>query len=213
MENNRNPLYPVFLKLHQLRMIIVGGGEVGYEKLSFMLKSSPEANITMVATWFSKEVTELLNSHDYQVEFRQKEFEPTDLEGYDLVVAATNDRSLNEQVHRAAKKNGQLINVADTPDLCDFYLGSIVTKGPLKIAISTNGKSPTFAKRFRQMLEAALPEEIDDLLLQLHTFRDRLQGDFTVKVNQLNQLTSQLLDEEALARVEGEDIYGQKNNN
>ena len=212
MVNNRNPLYPVFLKLHELQMVIVGGGEVGFEKLSFMLKSSPDANITMVATWFSKEVNELLSSGDYQVNLVKKAFESTDLDGYDLVVAATNDRSLNEFVHQTAKLNGQLINVADTPDLCDFYLGSIVTKGPLKIAISTNGKSPTFAKRFRQMLEMALPEDIDALLLHLHEFRDHLQGDFTTKVNQLNKITAQLLDEEVLAHVKDENIYGQKVN-
>ncbi len=208
MENNRNPLYPVFLKLHQLRMVIIGGGEVGYEKLSFILKSSPEANITMVATWFSDEVKSLLKDGNYQVKTIIKAFEPIDLQGFDLVIAATDDRKLNEQIHQAAKDRQQLINVADTPDLCDFYLGSIVTKGPLKIAISTNGKSPTFAKRFRQMLETALPEDIDALLLKLHEFRDHLQGDFTTKVNQLNDLTAQLLEEAALA--EAEDIYGQK---
>ena len=208
MENNRNPLYPVFLKLHQLRMVIIGGGEVGYEKLSFILKSSPEANITMVATWFSDEVKSLLKDGNYQVKTIIKAFEPIDLQGFDLVIAATDDRKLNEQIHQAAKNRQQLINVADTPDLCDFYLGSIVTKGPLKIAISTNGKSPTFAKRFRQMLETALPEDIDALLLKLHEFRDHLQGDFTTKVNQLNDLTAQLLEEAALA--EAEDIYGQK---
>lgn len=207
MKNNRNPLYPIFLKLHQLRMVIIGGGEVGYEKLSFMLKSSPEANITMVATWFSEGVKKMLEEGRYNVDLIEKAFDSSDLQDFDLVVAATNDRVLNQQVHQAAKANGQLINVADTPDLCDFYLGSIVTKGPLKIAISTNGKSPTFAKRFRQMLETALPEDIDTLLLQLHQFRDRLQGDFTTKVNQLNELTAQLLDEEAMA--DAKDIYGQ----
>ena len=186
-------------------MIIVGGGEVGYEKLSFMLKSSPNANITMVATWFSEEVKELLASANYNVKCIEKAFEPQDLKGYDLVVAATNFKELNSSIHAAAKSNGQLINVADTPHLCDFYLGSIVTKGPLKIAISTNGKSPTFAKRFRQLLESALPENIDELLLNLHKFRDRLTGDFSQKVKALNDVTAGLLTPEEL---EGhKDIY------
>ena len=71
-----------------------------------------------------------------------------------------------------------MVNVADTPDLCDFYMGGIVTKGNLKIAISTNGKSPTVAKRLRQWLEAVLPDEIDDLLETLRRYRKTLKRRF-----------------------------------
>jgi len=81
------------------------------------------------------------------------------------------------------------VNVADTPDLCDFYLGGIVTKGNLKIAISTNGKSPTAAKRLRQLLEEVLPEEIDDLLDNLNAYRDTLKGDSEYKVKAMNEIT------------------------
>ena len=205
MDDNRNPLYPIFLKLHQLKMIIIGGGEVGYEKLSFMLKCSPDADITMVATWYSEDVKELLSKGKYKVKCIEKAFEKNDLIGFDLVVAATNLKDLNESIHAAAKANAQLINVADTPDLCDFYLGSIVTKGPLKIAISTNGKSPTFAKRFRQLLESTLPENLDDIILNLHKFRDRLSGDFSEKVKMLNKITSGLLSSEELKKHQ--DVY------
>ncbi len=87
-----------------------------------------------------------------------------------------------------------MCNIADTPELCDFYLGSIVTRGPLKVAISTNGQSPTFAKRFRQWLEAELPElETTDLIDNLKLFRDRLTGNFQTKVRELNTLTGSLL--------------------
>jgi precorrin-2 dehydrogenase/sirohydrochlorin ferrochelatase len=82
-----------------------------------------------------------------------------------------------------------LINVADTPELCDFYLGGVVTKGDLKIAISTNGKSPTLAKRIREMLEEAIPENINDLLENLNKLRKSLKGDFESKVEQLNEIT------------------------
>ena len=109
------------------------------------------------------------------------------------MIAATNFRDLNEQVRTAAKANGALVNVADTPELCDFYLGSIVTRGSLKVAISTNGCSPTFSKRFRQWLEAILPEDTGVLLQNLNDFRSRLRGDFSEKVRQLNSLTAGLL--------------------
>jgi len=191
-----NPLYPIFLKLHKLRMLIVGAGEVGYEKLFFILKSSPEANITVVAPWVSPELTELLEKSAYNVTIVKKTFEVSDIDGHDLIVAATNIRELNHEVQRAAKAAGKLINVADTPDLCDFYLGSIVTRGPLKVAISTNGQSPTFAKRFRQVLEKTLPEDVGELLDNLKEIRDQLTGDFNAKVQALNEVTASLLEKE-----------------
>ncbi len=193
METKKNPLYPVFLKLHNLRMLIVGAGEVGYEKLFFILKSSPDANITVVAPWVSPELEALLSKENYNVEIIKKEFAVSDISGHDLIVAATNIRELNHEVQRAAKAVGKLINVADTPELCDFYLGSIVTRGPLKVAISTNGQSPTFAKRFRQVLESTLPEDVGDLLDNLKEIRDQLTGDFNAKVKALNEVTASLL--------------------
>ncbi len=192
----RNTLYPIFLKLRQLRLLIVGAGEVGCEKLTFMLKSSPDADITVVAKEVLPPVEELLGQYPAaKVDIRTKAFEPEDVQGFDLVVAATNFESLKREVREAAKAAGALVNVADTPALCDFYLGSIVTRGHLKVAISTNGQSPTFAKRFRQWLEALLPEETDALLGRLKDYRDRLSGDFETKVRELNQLTASLLEE------------------
>jgi siroheme synthase-like protein len=194
MNESQNPLYPIFLKLHQLNMLIVGAGEVGYEKLSFILKSSPDARITIVAPEVSGQIREeLLKYPDHKVRILQKPFEPTDLPGHDLIIAATNIKALNRQVQQEAKKHQKLINVADTPDLCDFYLGSIVTRGDLKVAISTNGKSPTLAKRFRQLLEAILPKEANDLLTNLHQIRNQLEVGFTQKVKKLNALTATLV--------------------
>lgn len=194
-----NPLYPVFLKLEQLHMLIIGAGEVGYEKLFFILKSTPKAKITMIATWINPEIRDLLENHpNHRVDIIVKAFEPDDIKpNHDLVIAATNLRELNEAIQKAAKAKGKLINVADTPALCDFYLGSIVTKGWLKIAISTNGKSPTFAKRFRQVLEEVLPNETSALLDNLYIIRDRLQADFSQKVKQLNHLTASLVEKPA----------------
>lgn len=191
---NRNPLYPIFLKLHTLNMLIVGAGEVGFEKLSFILKSSPDAKITVVAPWVNPEILGLLDSlPNHKVNIIRRKFEANDVDGNDLIIAATNLKELNLEVKKYAKAAGKLINVADTPDECDFYLGSIVTRGNLKVAISTNGKSPTFAKRFRQVLEEILPENTGDLLSNLKVVRDRLKGDFAYKVEKLNEITADLI--------------------
>ncbi len=193
---NQNPLYPVFFKLDKLQMLVVGAGEVGYEKMFFILKSSPNANITIVAPWAREEVSELIANEAYQITWQQRKFEASDVDDYDLIVAATNFPEVNQEVYAAAKAQRKLINVADTPELCDFYLGSIVTRGNLKVAISTNGKSPTFAKRFRQVLEEVLPDDSAALVENLKIFRDRLKGDFSHKVEELNKITSSLLTSE-----------------
>ena len=188
-----NPLYPIFLKLHQLNLLIVGAGNVGFEKLFFILKSSPDAKITLVAKEVSKEIVQLLSSQKYKVRMIQKAFEASDVEGFDMIIAATDIKALNRKIHAAAKAKGILVNVADTPDLCDFYLGSIVTKGNLKVAISTNGQSPTFAKRFRQVLEEILPDDVTNLIDNLKTIRDRLTSNFSQKVKELNIITESLI--------------------
>ena len=87
-------------------------------------------------------------------------------------------RQLHEEIKARANEKGILVNVADTPDLCDFYLGSIVQKGNLKIAISTNGKSPTAAKRIKEVLHEALPGELDEVIENLHKVRKQTQWQF-----------------------------------
>lgn len=190
---SRNVLYPVFLKLDKFDILIVGGGDAGAEKMRYIMKSSPNARVTLVAPEFIEEVAEIAGRHE-QVIVHKRNFEEGDLNGKKLVIVATDDRELNKEIRELAVARNILTNVADTPDLCDFYLGSIVTKGDLKVAISTNGKSPTFAKRFRMLLEDILPENITETLDRLKTIRDSLKGDFQHKIDVLNQITSNLIE-------------------
>jgi siroheme synthase-like protein len=101
---------------------------------------------------------------------------------------------LHETIRKFARTKRILVNVADTPDLCDFYLGSVVTRGNLKIGVSTNGKSPTISKRMREYLEEAIPEETNELLENMHRIREQIKGDFNHKVKVLNDLTSSWLE-------------------
>lgn len=187
----RNELYPIFLKVHVLNVTIVGGGWVGLEKLGFLLKSSPGANVKIVSKDFNLELIELADNHN--VTLLKKSYEPADLNGSQLVIAATNDEGVNIQVYHDAKAKNILVNVADNPPYCDFYMGGIVTKGNVKIAISTNGKSPTTAKRLRQFFEEVLPDDINKLVENLNSYRKTLKADFEEKVEQLNTLTESLI--------------------
>jgi len=187
----QNQLYPIFLKLSQLNILIVGGGKVAEEKLRFLLKSSPNAQILVVSKDFSSELLEFIKNHN--ILLVKMVYNKTVLKNKQIIIAATNNKAINRQIYEDAKKKNILINVVDTPELCDFYLGGIVTKGHVKIAISTNGKSPILAKKLRQYFELFLPENLDDLAKNLSKYRKSLRHDFTRKVTKLNEITKNLL--------------------
>ena len=188
-----NVLFPVFLKLHELDLLVVGGGNVGLEKLEAILRNSPRARVTVVGKEIlRKEIYKLAEKHPF-VRVVEDKFRRKYLRNKDIVVLATDSRPLHEKIVKINKRKRLLTNVADTPDLCDFYLGSVVKKGDLKIGISSNGKSPTLTKRIREYLEEAIPNDVQTLLDQLKELRDQLKGDFDYKVRKLNEVTQDWL--------------------
>lgn len=189
-----NQLFPVFIKLNTIQTVLIGAGPVGLEKLSALLNNSPEARVTVIGLEILSELNELAGTYE-NVQVVQKAFEPSDLDGADLIVAATNNTTLNEEIRALANERNLLANFADKPELCNFYLGSVVKKGDLKIAISTNGKSPTIAKRLKEVLTDSLPNELNDTLQQMESLRNTLNGDFASKVKKLNEVTSLLIEE------------------
>ncbi|MGB3150243.1 MAG: bifunctional precorrin-2 dehydrogenase/sirohydrochlorin ferrochelatase [Maribacter sp.] len=186
-----NELYPIFLKVSNLNILIVGGGNVALEKLTFLLKSSPNARVQMVSPMFREDTIVLANK--YKIEMVIDRYQNKFLEDKHVVVATTDNVSVNELVYEECRKRNILVNVADNPPFCDFYMGGIVTKGNVKVAISTNGKSPTTAKRLRQFFEDVIPENIDDLVQNLNEFRKTIKGDFEEKVETLNEFTKGLV--------------------
>lgn len=194
-----NNLFPVFLKLEELSVLVVGAGKVGLEKLTAILHNAPATRVTVVAAEISEGVRRLIE-HYPKVTVLNKNYETKDLDGIEVLVVATNNKLTSAAIRTEAKAKNILVNVADTPDLCDFYLGSIVQKGNLKIGISTNGKSPTAAKRIKEVLNSALPEELDDVILNLHRVRNKLNGNFESKVKKLNEITKVLVEKEDIEK-------------
>lgn len=188
-----NQLFPVFLKLNDLHTVLIGGGKVGLEKLTAILSNSTQAQVTVISREFLPEIYELAAQYD-GLTIIQKSFTDDDLNDAEVVIAATNDSDLNKYIRQAAHDRKLLINVADKPELCDFYLASIVQKGDLKLAISTNGKSPTIAKRLKEVLNESIPDELDTTLQQMSELRNTLTGDFADKVKTLNKVTSVLVE-------------------
>ena len=188
---HKNTLFPIFLKPESIRLLIVGGGNVALEKLQAIFSNSPAATVKLVAEKIAPATLQFLQSK--QIPYTEKLFSEQDLQAVNLVIVAVNDKNASRQIKICCQHNNILTNVADTPDLCDFYLSSVVQKGDLKIAISTNGKSPTIAKRVKEVLTEAFPDEIDDVLANLAAIREQLSGDFQQKVQQLNKITEVLV--------------------
>ena len=189
-----NSLFPLFVKADQINILLVGGGEIAEEKLHFLLKSSPEANVKVVAREVQESVRQIVETFD-TVTLDVREFRDSDVNDKHLIIAATNNPELNDHIKWLANHKNILLNVADKSTLCDFYLGGIVTKGDLKLAISTNGKSPIMAKRLRQFFEAELPENLDEVISELQQLRHKLNGSFERKLTALNKLTKELVNE------------------
>lgn len=187
-----NELFPIYVKLHQIQTLLVGAGNVGLEKLQAILANSPKAKVHIVAAEVSTEVHTLVQGKE-NIEVSERAFDESDIKNVDLIILATNNTTLNADIRQLASKHHILLNVADKPSLCDFYLGSVVCKGNLKIGISTNGKSPTIAKRIKEFLNELLPEEIDETLELMGQLRDNLKGDFQEKVRALNAHTKDVL--------------------
>ncbi|MGE8527144.1 MULTISPECIES: TSUP family transporter [Chryseobacterium] len=195
-----NSLYPIFLKLENLSLLIIGGGRISLEKLESVLGNSPETSIRLVAKEIIPEVRALQNQYP-NITLHERPYNNNDFKNTDLAIVAVNDIVLAEQIKEQAHQNSVLVNIADKPDLCDFYLGSIVKKGSLKIAISTNGKSPTIAKRLRETFTETIPDEMDHVLDNMQNIRNQLKGDFNYKVKELNKITTQYLSDGKVSPV------------
>ncbi|MEO8517134.1 MAG: TSUP family transporter [Flavobacterium sp.] len=187
-----NTLFPIFLKTDTFRFLIVGGGKIGLEKTETLLRQNPLVSIKIIAKEISEDLWKLLHKTPH-VDWEERSFENKDLALVDFVIIATEDTALNREIKHKANEEGILVNAADQPDLCDFYLGTIVNKGHLKIAISTNGKSPVLARRLREHLEEAIPNNIHESIENLNTFRDSHKGDIQTKLTSLNAATAVLV--------------------
>lgn len=186
-----NNLYPVFIKLDQIQTLIVGGGNVALEKVTFILRQSPKANIKVIAKEFHADLIKIAIQNN-NVKIVERTFVKSDLDGIKLLILATDDMNFNEETKHLAGEKNILTNVVDNPPLCDFYTSAVLRKGPVKIAVSSNGVSPTLAKRLRDVIADAIPNEVDESAELLNNIRIKIKGNLENKINTLNKVTSVL---------------------
>lgn len=163
-------LFPMFLKLEAQPCVVVGAGRIAEQKIGALLASG--ARVRVVAPQATESIQALAAAG--RLSWIERRFEPSDLDVSLLAVAATGDRSVNEEVFRAAGSRHVLCNAVDEPEHCDFYCPAVVRRGDLQIAISTSGHSPALAQRLRMELEALIGPEYEDLLRWLGRARSLL---------------------------------------
>ena len=168
-------LFPAFLKLHSRRVLVVGGGSIAAQKIPGLLEAG--AQVHVVSPKLAPQLAEWVRNRE--IDWSPKPFDPGDLDGAFLVIAATSLHDLNAQVYQEADRRNILCNAVDDVDHCHFYYGSIVQRGDLQIAISTNGKSPALAQRLRKELEQQFGPEYEHWLEWLGAARETLRAQST----------------------------------
>jgi siroheme synthase-like protein len=167
---NKGNMFPIFLKLEGRRCLVVGAGKVAEGKIRGLFDAGASVEVVapfavpQIQQWFSQGV----------LSWKQRVFEPRDLDHASIVITATPSHEVNTQVFQEAQLRNVLCNSVDDPENCDFYYPAVVRRGDLQIAISTNGRSPALAQRLRQELEQQFGPEYETWLEELGVRRDQL---------------------------------------
>ncbi|MDH5478104.1 MAG: bifunctional precorrin-2 dehydrogenase/sirohydrochlorin ferrochelatase [Nitrospinota bacterium] len=165
-------LYPIFMSLNDTRCVVVGGGDVAARKIAGLFAVG--ARVTVVAPRLAPSTAEQVDKGAAQ--WIEGVFTPRQLDGATLVIASTDNNEVNQEVAREAKARNIPVNVVDQPQLCSFFVPSVVRRGGLHIAISTSGSSPAIAKRVRKKLENDFGPEWAPYLELMSQARQRALG-------------------------------------
>ena len=193
--------YPVMLDVRGRKAIIVGGDRVAADKAAAL--SASGAQVSVIHPTFCDEL--LRQAGNQRVTLRRKAYEPGDLAGAFVVVAATNDAQLVEAIWTETQKNGQLVNIVDIPERCSFIMPSILRRDQLTIAVSTEGASPSLAKRIRQNLEEIFPLAYGTYLRLAALARTHLRKN-GVSYERRDDFFSDFFTSDVLARLVEEDV-------
>ncbi|SFR50004.1 siroheme synthase CysG [Thiomicrospira sp. ALE5] len=160
---------PIFMRLKGERVCVIGGGTIAARKSDLFIQAG--AKVEIISPELKGEMARMHQAG--LVSWQPTAFEPSLITGAKLVLAATDDQAVNEAVHQAATEMGIAVNIADQTELCDYILPSILQRGPITVAVSTGGRSPTFARHLRVQLEQALPTGLGEVALLLRQLRQQ----------------------------------------
>jgi siroheme synthase-like protein len=164
--------YPIFVELQDRRCVVIGGGREAQRKVEGLLAAG--GNVTVIAPKLTRDLQGLLA--EGRIDLQQREYREGDLEGYEVVMVATNDGAVNDAVSAEGKRLRVWVNAADDTKNCDFILPAVIRRGKIVVAASTSGTSPALARRLREELEAYLTEEMPPLADLLAEVREELRA-------------------------------------
>lgn len=162
--------YPINLDIRGRRCLVVGGGRVGARKVDSLVRCG--AVVTVVSLKAAPPLVRL--AAEKAIILKQRPYRSSDVEGMFLIIGATDNEALNRQINADAEHRNQLCNIADRPEICNFILPAIVSRGDFVMAVSTAGKSPAFAKHVRKRLETEFGPEYGTLLDLMGAIRNKL---------------------------------------
>jgi len=159
--------FPMYMDMQDLKVLVVGGGYIATEKLEKLVDFTKE--ITVIASEVSEEAYTLIKEHCLTL--YQRSYREGDIEGFDIVIVATDTVTLHKAIFEESRGSRILVNSVDNTDYCDFIFPSYVQKGDLTIAFSTGGASPAFAKYIRRHFEKIIPDSVGDFLKKMKELR------------------------------------------
>jgi precorrin-2 dehydrogenase/sirohydrochlorin ferrochelatase len=193
-----NTLFPIFLKLNDRLCTVVGGGPIATRKIAGLLEC--QALVRVIASAAAPDLRQLHREH--KIELHERAYRTGDIEGSLLVVAATNDDRLNTQIAQECARQRILCNIVDTPDLCDFYYGSVHTCDNLKIAISTNGAAPALGRKIKAELAERYPDTLGPYLRYLQNMREIVKEKIASGTQRKRIMETIVSDSELLTRCQ-----------
>lgn len=162
--------FPMFMDMNDLKVLVIGGGYIATEKLEKLVDFTKE--ITVIALRVEEEAKDLIDEH--ALVLQQRAYEVGDIEGFDIVIVATDTVELHKAIYEESRGSSILVNSVDNTDYCDFIFPSYVKKDALTIAFSTGGASPAFAKQIRQHFEKIIPDSVGEFLQKMKGLRSTM---------------------------------------
>jgi len=162
--------FPAYINFENKKILLIGAGKIALEKLEKLLDFTQE--ITILSEHYSDDFLSLVKMH--QLIYYQRKYKEKDINGFDIVIVATDNKKLYEKIYSESRDSRVLINCVDNANYCDFIFPSYIKKGDLTISVSTSGASPAFAKQLRQYIEKLIPSSVENFLKEMKVLRQTL---------------------------------------
>ncbi len=191
-------LYPVFVNIENRLAVIIGGGKVAFRKTKDLIESG--ARIKIISPEITSDIEDLIKDNHKSIEIIKRKYREGDIKGAFLVFAATGDTKVNKAVFNEAEENKIPVNAVDDPDNCSFYVPSMIRKGDLIVAVSTNGASPAMSAKLRAGFEKNLPENIEEILASLREARTVLKDIGTLTHAERGEILKRIVNDDKLMK-------------